>query len=247
MNLKFCLNLLGSTLLFSVGIIEVVNAGYNPPPKPSAPSSPTTTTGRRGNCTGNLDKALIALAPHQHIGQTSTTRPTFTWFVPDTVPKPLKFRLYQVSPTGQRLPLHQVEMQSSLGIMQWKVPEDRPGLTVGQRYHWQVILVCNPNRPSAALVAGADLKVIPKRGNLERQLRATTNPRERAELYAEAGQWYDALAEVTYDSEGAALSAFTTQLLKQLADLESHSEAALANERSQQLREIAGYNGKGES
>lgn len=228
-------------LSLGIGMSQIVYAGYNPPAKKSAPSSPTTTTGRRGNCTGNSDQKLTALAPQQHVGQTSSTHPTFSWFVPDTVPKPLQFRLYKVSPTGERLPLHKMDMQSSLGLMKWKFPENLPGLEIGQRYSWQIILFCNPNRPSSSLVTGAEIKIISSTPTLERLLATATNSKERAEVYAEASQWYDALAEVSNSSVEIGLSGFRTQLLEQLADLESNADTTLSNEQSQQLRKIAHF------
>jgi hypothetical protein len=153
------------------------------------------------------------------VGQTISTHPTFAWFVPNAQPLPLEFYLYEYGENGSRQVLYQAEMDSVAGMMFLALPEEQPALQVGQTYRWQVVLLCNPNRPSSALVAGADLKVVDAPAPLAAALTATDDRIDRVDLYAEQGLWYDAFA--------AALTTYPAsrplRLLEDLARLEESS------------------------
>lgn len=207
-------------------------AGYTPPSQPSAPrGGNTTTTGRRGGCQGNESDALTVLAPASHVGQTASTHPTFAWFVPDTASIPIEFHLF--SDSGKII--YKTQLQSSPGMMSLALPETEPALQVGQGYRWQVTLLCNPNRPSSAIVSRAEIKVVPLPASLGTSLKSVTDPTAQADLLAEAGLWYDAFATVAAQ-RNASLQTARQALLTSLAEVEAtHGQ----NSRSAQLRQIA--------
>jgi hypothetical protein len=212
-------------LIPSLVFCHAVMAEYIPPRDQKPPTSRTTgTVTRTGGCRKDKQATLTALAPQKHTGQTASSHPTFAWFVPDTQSYPLEFRLYRYEANGDRTIIRKVRLQSQRGIMSLALPLDTPPLATGERYNWQVILLCNPNRPSSALVAGADLDVVTMPNNLATTL-ANNNPQQKVKAYASAGLWYDAL--------GTALTAITNkvsqrlelELLEDLANLEDPNEA----------------------
>jgi hypothetical protein len=188
--------------------------------------------GRRGGCTGDAEISLTALAPQSHVGQTASTHPTFAWFVPDAQPIEIIFQVYEYGSNGSRDVIQEIPLQSSPGIMTLSLPKDEPGLSVGQRYGWRVVLLCNPNSPSSALVAGADIDVV----SLPATFSDSLDPLEKAKQYAEAGLWYDALAEVL--ASGKEASILLEDLLKDLAELENLQAAKNGSEQGQRLTQV---------
>ncbi len=217
-----------ATLLLSVAlwIASVALVKYRPPKPPSAPKE-NGTNATRGGCESNASVGLSPLVPFSRVGQTSTQHPTFTWFMPDRSPYPLQLRLF--TSTGQ--PLYRTQMQSQPGMMQFSLPQDQPGLAIGQSYRWQVVLVCNPNAPSMNVVAAAEIAVVKPSSALQTQLAAAQTPQQRIDLYTESGLWYDAIAEVrkSPQSQSAVL-----ELLDSLAT----SEAQSSKDWSDRLRQI---------
>ncbi|MEG3975927.1 DUF928 domain-containing protein [Microcoleus sp. herbarium8] len=205
-------------------------AKYTPPPNPSKPKETGTNTTRGGSCEGDSAAVLTALVPFSHVGQTISGHPTFTWFVPDRTSRPLQFRLF--TRTGQLL--YRTEMQSQPGIMSVALPSNLPQLSIGQSYQWQVVLVCDRNVPSRNVVAAAEIQVVAPAASLQTQLAAAQTPQQRIDLYAEAGLWYDAIAQARKASETAQNQAPVLELLDALAS----SEAEPLKDWSDQLKQI---------
>jgi hypothetical protein len=215
-------------------------ADYQPPSEPSAPTAGTSTAGTRGGCSGNADGGLTALAPLSYTGQTASNHPTFLWFVADTQSYPLEFRLYQHT-NGKRRLLQKVTMQSHPGLMQFSLPTHQPDLAPGQTYSWQVILSCNPNHPSGDSVAGATLQVVPLSSSLRSQLTTAKSAIERANVYAQNGLWYDAIAQVAQPNQAIPAQRLQLSLLNNLARSEKETPefAAIVHEQKVRLKQIA--------
>lgn len=212
-----------SVLLWSVPTL----AKYRPPKTPSAPKDTGTNTTRGGNCDANSSAGLTPLVPLSHVGQTSTQHPTFVWFVSDRTSYPLQLRLF--TSTGQ--PLYRTQMQSQPGIMQFSLPQNQPGLTIGQTYRWEVVLVCDPNIPSMNAVAAAEIQVVQLSSALQTQLAAAQTPQQRIDLYAESGLWYDAISQARKSPQNQSA---VVELLDSLAS----SEAQPLREWRDRLRQI---------
>jgi hypothetical protein len=198
----------------------VVLGEYKPNKKPSTPKTPTTTTGTRGGCNEKNQTTLTALAPQSQIGQTVSQFPTFSWFVPNSKPLPMEFRLYKYDASNQPQLIEKVKMQSKPGIMQRSLSRDHPGLSINQTYRWQVVIFCNPNRPSTALVTEALVKVVEINPTLKKQLDTTNDAFEKAELFAKSNFWYDALGESFENSNKESVNNYHLSLLEKLANLE---------------------------
>ncbi|MEH2198243.1 DUF928 domain-containing protein [Nostoc sp.] len=180
------------SLILTVG---TAIADYKPPPNPSSPRSPTGSNSSRTNeCTGNNKTILTALAPVSHVGQTVSLQPTFAWFVPNSPSRKIEFTLYQYTNSEAKL-FYTKHLQSSSGIMQLSLTDEKTSLSVGGQYLWQVALLCNLNHPSEDLITGAEIKVVEISPSLKNGLSRTKELLNRSEFYAENGLWYDALAE----------------------------------------------------
>ena len=221
-----------ASLMLSVlfWIAPVALAKYTPPENPSRPKDTGTNTTRGGSCEATSSATLSALVPFSHVGETISGHPTFTWFVPDSPPSRLQFRLF--TRTGQEL--YTTEMQSQPGIMSVALPSNLPQLSIGQSYLWQVALVCDPNDLSNNVVAVAEIQVVQPAASLQSQLAAAQTPQQRIDLYAEAGLWYDAIAEARKASETSQNQVAVLELLDALAS----SEAEPLKDWSDRLKQI---------
>ncbi|MGI0494465.1 DUF928 domain-containing protein [Alkalinema pantanalense CENA528] len=161
---------LGVTLCLIAMLGATVDArksrGYRPG-KIGRFTGATTTTGVRGGCeNGTTDLSLTAIAPMGHVGQTSLARPTLVWFVPGdasraTTAYKMELRLLQNTKEQNRPPRQLLWKDSQLssrpGLMSLKLP-DEVQLAPGETYIWQIILKCNPNKPSHDLIAEAPIQ-----------------------------------------------------------------------------------------
>lgn len=228
LNQRIYIVLVTSCILsLSLAVTPAV-AGYNPTPQKS-PVGKTGTSGSRGGCSGNSETSLTALAPQKHVGLTVSEHPTFAWFVPDSQPVAMEFSLSQYDPSSNSFkPIYKRSLQSSSQITKLSLPEDRPGLAVGQRYRWWVAILCDPNYPSNDIVVRGEIERVEMPPALNSAL--ATNRKRSAAEYASAGLWYDALREAT--SVEDSMGAVATNLLEDLAQLEEP-------EQSQSLRQVA--------
>lgn len=205
-------------------------AVYKPPKKPSKPKNPPSSNGARtGGCTGTTQTSLTALAPLAYVGQTVSMQPTFAWFVPDVQSREMELSIYEYT-NGKAKLIHKMRSQSTPGIVHVSLAQEKVSLSVGQKYVWQIALLCNPNHPSEDLVVRAEIEVVPIPSRLTNALSQTTEPNKRAELYAEEGLWYDALGETLNNSTN---KASTLKFLEQLSKLEEQ-EVSNTQEPSRQ-------------
>lgn len=203
------------------------------------PSSGRTGTGgatSRG-CFGG-EMPLTVLASQNKMGRTISRHPTFAWFVPpDSASKQTIFTMYELVPGGKFKEVRTMSLQSSPGVMKVSpLSESEPGLDVGKEYSWQVVILCNPDSPSSALVDGGKIQVVEMPPTLQSQLDNAVNSAEKANIYAEAGLWYDALAEALKLAEPSKLGDVGSALLKDLAKREA---AETPPERIKNLERIA--------
>lgn len=222
----------------SLAVTPAALAEYNPPSDQRPPSGYTTSSGSRGRCEVSGGPPLTVLAPQKHVGQTASTHPTFAWFVPDSRPFVMEFALFQSVPGRKPKPVQKIKLQSSPGIMKVSLPNSKPGLAVGQRYLWQVALLCDPNYPSRDLVVKSEIEVVGMPPALKMALSATRDRLEMAELYARAGLWYDALGEAIGHAGDSRLEEFSSTLLEDLAKLEEPEATQVGNRQSTNLRQI---------
>lgn len=243
MNTKSCWQrlLLSCIVTLFLAVTTIAEAAYKPPANPSRPKGPTGSNSTRTiGCIGTAQTTLTALAPYSHFGQTVSSQPTFAWFVPDIEPHVMEFTLYEYGANGKGKLIKRVKLQSSSGIMKLSLAQEKYSLSVGQKYLWQIALLCNPNYPSEDLVAETVIEVVAMPPRLAIALSQTTEPLKRAELYADGKLWYDALFEGLEDPKN---KAFSLKLLAELSFLEAEeavrtSEQALKKDLQQQALQL---------
>jgi Domain of Unknown Function (DUF928) len=101
--------------------------------------------------------SLILLAQ-----QTVSTRPQFAWFVRDAAPIAMEFRLYAQSTDNRYILIKEIKdepFKTAPGINLLTFAPTTPELPIG-RYRWQVVLICDRNRPSSHLFATADVEIV---------------------------------------------------------------------------------------
>ena len=239
----YCLYLLKSYSWFtsclicmSVVFASAATAEYQKPKTRSSPDARTTTsTATRGGCINNQysDLNLTAIAPYSHVGQTTSTHPTFSWFIPDAEYFPLEFHLEEY--TGDRLKtVHQAKLASQPGIMSLSLPQNLPGLTVGKKYRWKIVMRCTRYK---AVVTMAEIEVVAPTSELKTAFDRTSGISKIVELYGSTGLWYDAL-EMTFDAANSHQLELQNQLIRQLAAVETKSNSDGVQRQAEKLDRI---------
>lgn len=212
------------------------------PRRRDTPQGPTTSTGTRsGSCLNPVgaNPGFAGLGPQFEAGLTSSSRPEFVWYMPASEqPFPIEFRLLTFDDADRPILLHsEAQFTYTAGFMTYQLPESSPALEVGRQYYWQVIVNCNPNRPSRALVSTLQFEVVTPSAVLNDALAIATTNVDLAIAYANDGLWYDALALVI-DGETVEERQLRTRLLRDLADEEANSDTGSA-QLSTDLTQIA--------
>ena len=207
---------------------------YTPPSDARRPSRDHTGGSVRG-----CGDDIVAIAPRLNsVGQTASTNPTFVWynFSPDN--DPVEFQLYRIQPDEslEVVTIKQFET-SQQGYKAYTLPTEEANLNVGETYMWQVVLYCDTAFENPGHYSSAELEVVAPPAEVAAAL--TSDPLQRAEVYANASLWYDALAEVAATNIPT-IQNFRQDLLLDLASLEEQSTEENAMALSTQLREIAG-------
>ena len=224
------------TSLLLTGMLVAVNkealADYQPPPKKEDKEEKHTSANISRGCptiyeetnelTIQAKTGLVALAPQvHHTGKTTLTHPTFVWYVPDVKPYQVSLELYQRQPEGKPQSVWNWESTTKQGIMSVSLPETQPPLEAGQQYYWQVRVQCDPAHPTSWLIAEANLEVVATPADLASQLAQAPNSIAKADIYADAGIWYEALAIAITNSNSDRMD---LQLLASLAEIEAQEE-----------------------
>lgn len=167
---------------------------YKPPKNPSPTKSRVQGSGSRGCNEPKLaDVKLRLFAPEDHVGLTTSDRPTFFWYVATKSQVTVRFALIDLDP-NQIEPVVELKQEvSQSGVVKLQLPPET-SISTGKTYQWTVAIVCNPRRPSQDIYAYAWIeKVSPTSGLLQKM--NASDKSERAVIYADGGIWYDALAE----------------------------------------------------
>lgn len=197
-------------------------AAYTPGTQKPAPPGRRSDGGTTRGCSGE-GLPLTVLASRNYVGRTISRQPTFAWFVPrDSASKSMKFTIYESVPGGKPKEVHRIPLQSSPGIMKLSpFSENEPGLQPGKEYFWQVVIHCDPDNPSGDLVGEASIEVVRVATAVQSNLNKAVDSAEKANIYAEAGLWYNALAEALKLAEASKLGGMGSTLLNDLAQSEA--------------------------
>lgn len=170
------------------------NARTYVPPQRGRRAQRTEGAGSRGNCQKNV--SLFLLAPSDHVGQTTLGHPTFLWYI-SSIDVPIRFTLTEPKVAEPMVDLV-VPIQEP-GLVRFSLPKDSQELVPDREYRWTVTALCNSRRPSDNIYAYANIVRVASSQELEQRLTSLTLLRDRAQLYATKGLWYDAI-DTAYSS-----------------------------------------------
>lgn len=135
---------------------------------------------------GNQE-TLVALAPTETVGFTSSQNPTFWVYIPNTTAKMLEFSL-----VTQEEGVYQTNVPITAAKLVKITLPATVSLTVGKIYNWKAALVCNPERRTKDWVVNGWIQRQPIDAEFQRKLAGTTTE-QQVKLYAQSGFWYEAL------------------------------------------------------
>lgn len=187
------------------------------PPSTDARPQRLISGGSRG-CNQPGNSSLTLLVPPSHLPLTISRHPTFLFHLDNLPRHSLLFTLVE---PGMIEPIWETKLTlTQPGLVTLKLPPDTLGLEVGQEYYWTVAILCNEKRPSQNAYARAAIKRIPPPAKITDQLISNPDNREKAQIYAQSGFWYDAIAssyqDYLQDVPSRQLDAYFWQLLAQV-------------------------------
>ena len=204
--------------------------------KPKNRREPPSDYSRAGGSRGcpRADIPLTVLAPTTFVGETTSVRPTFTWFM--SQPQTTEFRLFQLdenTSTPKRIG-DLIKLQSKSGINRLSLPQQQPALTVGTTYIWQVSIDCLDNSP---FIQRAEFRVVQKTGVLEKKLSRVASNFQEAYIYAEQDLWYEALTEALEVAPPGKLGQAGSNIVQNLAQSDNFIPEQLTPDELENLKQ----------
>lgn len=172
--------------------------------------------GTRGTCMAG-QKFLMPLTPVDGFSATVSNSPTFFWYVPPSPARRAEFAL--LDGNDRELYKTTIALPATPGIVSYTIPETvtKSVLEVSKDFYWQFTVLCDPNYPSRNPFVEGVVQRINANPNLSNRLKQATSVYDRANIYASAGIWHDAIAilaqnQCTYPNESSPRNHWTTLL-----------------------------------
>jgi hypothetical protein len=163
------------------------NQGYIPPNKDKQEQN-ATASGSRGCQRNPVD--ITPLIPTNHTPTTISTHPNFLFSVQSEPKYPVRFTLVE---PGVAKPVWEKDLiVARSGIMSVSIPEN-VNLEANKEYVWNLVVVCNPNRPSENYYIRAAIKRVSSSQQLVEEISQANSHYQKALILARAGIWYDAI------------------------------------------------------
>jgi Domain of Unknown Function (DUF928) len=147
--------------------------------------------GTRGACV-NSKGNLTAVMPISNSGLTTSSHPTFSWYVPETEPTMAEFVL--LDRNEQEIYQTTFQVTGKAGIMSLTLPNTTtmPTLKADQQYRWKFAIACDNSDASNDMMTEGWVERVTPSPQLQAKL-SGKSPAEQASLYAAEGIWYDAV------------------------------------------------------
>ncbi|MDX2239216.1 MAG: DUF928 domain-containing protein [Leptolyngbyaceae cyanobacterium bins.302] len=222
--------LIAMTGVALVGVPLIAIAQQYTPPRRNLPGRRESAKTRfLGDTCLVGQKPLTALIPPNNFGTTTGKTLMLLWYVPDTKAKTAEVRL--VDQADRSLYTTTIPLDNVPGIVTVQLP-DRVAtqMELNKAYQWQFSLTCTPNDPSKNPFVEGVVQRIPIEPSLSRALKAASNPRDRATVYAKASVWHDAIATLATQrclNPGDATLQTSWKTLLQSVQLETFADAPL--------------------
>lgn len=194
---------------------EEIPIKFNPPDLTEWGLTQTRSGGGAGDRGGlgseQLFDELVALSPQSNIGLTIDEHPSLFFHIPFSQDSFVTLQFAIADSRGEKLHFIEIDAPDSVpGIAQFTIPQTQPGLEQGEYYLWFFsILFEESNNALDTSVNRIDLHGWIIRANLdsnlEAELLAVNDDRNKAAILAEQGVWYSALSLLAnlYLSESA--------------------------------------------
>ena len=193
------------------------------PPKRGAPGG-RVGGGTRGP--GDALPALVALAPN-HVGLTAQEQPSLYWYISKVTDHPLELTIVEpqavdpVLETALSQPTHH-------GVQRVRLADYGVRLALDKEYQWFVALISDREHRSKDRLAGGRIERMHVPQSLVAQL-AQADQVEAANIYAQAGFWYEAIAAVSEVIDAASADSELRELRATLLDQVGLREVAAAD------------------
>ncbi|MGE5658375.1 MAG: DUF928 domain-containing protein [Actinomycetota bacterium] len=170
------------------------------PPQRGVPGRREGGGTRGGDCKFD-PKEVTAIIPKTTMGRTLAANPTFWFYLPAALDKTVEIVL---TDEANALPdkLNKQDLYSQRfrlitktpGVVSVTLPsqDNSPILETGKNYHWVMSIHCDTDDPSADIFVAGWVQRVDATPTLVSELQQAS-PRDRFNLYAQAGLWYEAL------------------------------------------------------
>jgi hypothetical protein len=186
------------------------NRGYVPPNKDKQQQN-ATASGSRG-CQRNPVN-ITPLIPTDHHPTTISTHPNFLFLVKSEPKLPVHFTLVE---PGVAKPVWETKLiVERSGIMSVSIPQN-VNLKTNKEYVWNLVVACNPERPSENYYIRASVKRVSSSQQLAQEISQANSYYQKASILARAGIWYDAIYTSYQGQNDPGSASYFKQLLSQV-------------------------------
>ncbi len=167
------------------------------PPQDLEPTRRTDGAASRGAKCQTSNQPLTLLIPQQsYIGLTVAERPTLVAYIPKVEPGKNGKLIVRTEDGSTNLLTTQFVVPPQAGVISFTLPAHVPPLEVGQRYQWQLEIICEADNPTGIIYSPLGwIERVQDDSALSQQINQAI-PQTHSTIYAQAGIWYDALSSL---------------------------------------------------
>lgn len=180
--------------------------------------------GTRSPCLTTDRPEIQAIVPQSLMGKTASDNPIFFVYVPPNTAQGAEFGIEDAN--GKQLYSQTIKQPISSGVISFNLPSEQASqLQTGQDYYWYFQLICDASVNQGIGTRDDFAEGWVRRVELDEALEqkiAAASPRDRIQLYAQEGLWYELLETLA-------------QLRRELP-ADSSQASTLANEWASVLR-----------
>jgi hypothetical protein len=167
------------------------------PPEDLKPTRRTDDAASRGlKCQTSSQKLTLLIPQDSNIGLTVAERPLLVAYLPGIEPGKMGELTLSNEDGTTQLFTTEFSVPSQPGVISLTLPTSVPPLEVGQRYQWQLRIMCEPDNLNADINSPMGwIERVPADPALSQKINRAI-PQTRSTLYAQAGIWYDALSSL---------------------------------------------------
>lgn len=180
-----------------------------------------TSSGSTRNPSCNSE-GLASLTPQDEVGLTGQARPDLLFYVPESLPHDIIFRIQSENGFVHTVP---ISLSDTAGIVRLPLPEAIPDLPAGEQYLWSVMFLCQEFAgPDSPTLSGW----LETEATLEKAMSVVTPSLAQAARYRNNALWYDMISMLANLKLGNPNDIYVEQAWRTV--LERHSLEALSEQ-----------------